>query len=99
MFGARQTLHLGISSSELQELLDGGSRVVYLMQQSDGSWNSVLERDVVEEVTPEAIVLDFLVHVDPTRLETKMLENPGMGEGPGKVALRALQEMVSPRGA
>lgn len=94
MYETRQTLHTGLTSSELQELLDDNCRVVYLHRGSGGDlWDAVLEK-TTGGPPPEAIVIDFLQHVDVSKLETKMLEG-GMGESPGTMAVKALMDMVA----
>lgn len=96
MFAARQTLHSGITSTEVQEILDKGARVVFAHRAHENLWDVIVEI-TEEDWHPEAMVHDFLAHVDPELLEKKMLENPDMNTGIGKSAIQALRDMV-PRG-
>jgi len=98
MYGIRQTLHTGLTSSELQELLDDHARVVFLKMDA-GLWDAVLEKIEDADVPPESIVVDFLGHVDATLLEKKMLEGADMGTGVGVSALKALMDMAVPGGS
>lgn len=96
MYGVRQKLHTRLKSSDLDVMLSEGARVVYLKRHASGEWDAVLETED-EVVDPRAVVLDFLVNVDPGQLEKFMLENHSLDESMGKAAIKALTEMVVPR--
>jgi hypothetical protein len=92
MMPVRQEL-LHLSEVQLNDALANGARVVWI-QPEHNLYAVVLELYVNPDVSPEEIVADFLAHVNPAVLEEKMLESPTLGEGPGKVALQALLDLL-----
>ena len=93
-----QSLCRGLSVEEVNEVLEGGSKIVWIAHRGDHHYDVAFEMAAPEPMLDAAaIILQFLNSVPPATMEEAMANNVDFNIGAGEAALRYLQGLVRSR--